>query len=156
MAAASDIRAAIDAATKAAMRARERQRLKALRLVNAALKQAEIDGRDGRQELADADVLAVLTRMCKQRRDALGQFAAAGRDDLAAIEQYELDVIEEFMPARLGEAEIAQAVADAVAATGASSMKDMGRVMGALRRPLAGRADMGAVSGLVKKALAGG
>lgn len=150
MTATSEIQSAIAAATKAAMRARQRDRVKALRLVNAALKQAEIDGR---ASLADADVLAVLTRMRKQRRDSLEQFTAAGREDLAAIERFEIEVIDEFMPQALSAEELETAVADTIAAVGATGMRDMGRVMGALRDLLAGRADMGEASRLVRTAL---
>ena len=147
----SDLKAKIAAATSTAMRARERERVKALRLISAEIKQAEIDRRP--ETLAEADVLAVLAKMCKQRRDSLGQFNDAGRSDLAAIEQYEIDVIEEFMPQALSDSELRDAVAGAIASTGATSMKDMGKVMGALKGELAGRADMGTVSRLVRTAL---
>ena len=150
MTATSEIQSAIAAATKAAMRARQRDRVKALRLVNAALKQAEIDGR---ASLADADVLAVLTKMRKQRRDSLEQFTAADREDLAAIERFEIEVIDEFMPQALSAEELEAAVADTITAVGATGMRDMGRVMGALRELLAGRADMGEASRLVRAAL---
>ena len=146
----TDLKQAIQAATKDAMRARDRDRVKALRLVNAELKQTEIDSR---KTLADADVVAVLARMVKQRRDSLGQFESAGRDDLAAIERFEIGVIEEFLPRALSADEIETAVADAIAATGASGMKDMGRVMGALKGELTGRADMAAVSQAVRARL---
>ncbi|MCY4015397.1 MAG: GatB/YqeY domain-containing protein [Gammaproteobacteria bacterium] len=150
MTATSEIQSMIAAATKAAMRARQRDRVKALRLINAALKQAEIDGR---ASLADADVLAVLTKMRKQRRDSLEQFTAADREDLAAIERFEIEVIDEFMPQALSAEELEAAVADTIAAVGATGMRDMGRVMGALRDLLAGRADMGEASRLVRAAL---
>lgn len=150
MTATSEIQSAIAAATKAAMRARQRDRVKALRLVNAALKQAEIDGRT---TLADADVLAVLTKMRKQRRDSLEQFTAADREDLAAIERFEIEVIDEFMPQALSAEELEAAVADTIATVGATGMRDMGRVMGALRDVVAGRADMGEASRLVRAAL---
>ena len=150
MTATSEIQSTITAATKAAMRARQRDRVKALRLINAALKQAEIDGR---ASLADADVLAVLTKMRKQRRDSLEQFTAADREDLAAIERFEIEVIDEFMPQALSAEELEAAVADTIAAVGATGMRDMGRVMGALRDLLAGRADMGEASRLVRAAL---
>jgi len=117
----ADLQCAITMATKAAMRARQRDRVKALRLVNAAVKQARIDS--GRP-LAEADVVAVLTRMRKQRRDSLAQFTAAGRDDLAAIERFEIDVIEEFMPRAPSADEIDAAVRAAVAATGAGSRRE--------------------------------
>lgn len=139
-------------ATKNAMRGRERERVSALRLVNAEIKQAEIDGR---KTLGDDDVIAVLTRMLRQRRDSLGHYENAGREDLAAVERFEIGVIEEFLPEALSEAEIDGAVRDSIRATGASSMKDMGRVMAALKGELAGRADMGVVSRMVRTALSG-
>ena len=148
----SDLKDRIEAATKDAMRARDRERVKALRLVNAELKQAAIDGR---KTLADVDVVGVLARMQKQRRDSLGQFETAGREDLAAIERFEIDVIEEFLPGALSAGEIEQAVAAAIEATGAAGMRDMGKVMGALKGELTGRADMGAVSQVVRAALQG-
>ena len=146
----SDLKARIRAATTDAMRQRARERVKALRLVNAALKQAEIDGQGS---LADADVVAVLARMRKQRRDSLAQFANAGREDLAAVERFEIGVIEEFLPEALSEDDLRQAVAAAIEATGAATMRDMGKVMAALKEELAGRADMAAVSKLVRAAL---
>ena len=146
----SDLKARLGAATAAAMRARQRERVKALRLVNAAVKQTEIDGR---RQLGDDDVVAVLVRMNKQRRDSLAQFEKAGREDLAAIERFEIAVIEEFLPEPLSQADIEGAVAAAMETTGAATMRDMGKVMGALKSELAGRADMGAVSRLVRAAL---
>ncbi|MCY3839350.1 MAG: GatB/YqeY domain-containing protein [Gammaproteobacteria bacterium] len=146
----SDLRDRIETATKDAMRARDRERVKALRLVNAELKQAAIDGR---KTLADADVVGVLARMVKQRRDSQGQFETAGREDLAAIERFEIEVIEEFLPGALAADEIEEAVAAAIKATGASGMRDMGKVMGALRGELTGRADLGEVSRMVRAAL---
>ena len=146
----SSLKASIADASTAAVRAKDRERVKALRLVNAALKQAEIDGR---KPLEDADVLAVLTKMRKQRLDSLDQFTRAERDDLAAIERYELAVIDEFMPQMLSDEELGEAVRDAIAATGASSMKDMGKVMGKLKAKFAGRVDMGAASREVRTAL---
>jgi len=148
----SDLQDRIEAATKDAMRARDRERVKALRLVNAELKQAAIDDR---KTLGDADVVGVLARMQKQRRDSQGQFETAGREDLAAIERFEIEVIEEFLPRAMSASEIEEAVAAAVVATGATGMKDMGRVMGALKGELTGRADMGAVSQVVRAALQG-
>ena len=148
----SDLADHIFAATKDAMRVRDRERVKALRLVNAELKQAAIDSR---KTLADADVLAVLARMQKQRRDSQGQYEKAGREDLAAIERFEIEVIEEFLPQAMSASEIEQAVAAAIEATGAAGMKDMGRVMGVLKGELTGRADMGAVSQVVRTALQG-
>lgn len=153
----SELKQRIAAATNAAVRARERERVKALRLVNAAIKQAEIDGRQAGSapELKDADVVAVLARMRKQRRDSVAQFAEAGRTDLVAIEERELAVIEEFLPAALTESELTAKVAAAVAAAGATAMGDMGKVMAALKTDLAGRADMALVSRLVRAALGG-
>lgn len=148
----SSLKASIADASTAAVRAKDRERVKALRLVNAALKQAEIDGR---KPLEDADVLAVLAKMRKQRLDSLDQFTRAGRDDLAAIERYELAVIDEFMPQMLSDDELGEAVRGAIAATGASSMKDMGKVMGKLKAEFAGRVDMGAASREVRAALTG-
>ena len=147
----SSLKASIAAASTAAVRAKDRERVKALRLVNAALKQAEIDGR---KPLEDADVLTVLAKMRKQRLDSLDQFTRAGREDLAAIERYELAVIDEFMPQMLSDEELVKAVQDAIAATGASSMKDMGKVMGKLKAEFAGRVDMAAASRAVRAALA--
>ena len=147
----SELKSTIGAATTAAMRARDRRRVGALRLVNAEIKRVEVDER---RELADADVLQVLTRMLKQRRDSLRQYRDAGRDDLADQEQFEIDLIDEFMPEALSDADIVQAIDEAVASVGATSMRDMGKVMGALRGALQGRADMGRVSGLVKERLA--
>ena len=149
----TDLRSSIDAATKNAMRARDRDRVKALRLVNAELKQAEIDSR---KTLRDDDVVAILARMLKQRRGSLGQYENAGREDLAAIERFEIDVIEEFLPQALSASEIEEAVAAAIRATGAAGMRDMGKVMGALQGELTGRADMGAVSRVVRAALGAG
>ncbi len=152
----SDLKTRIADATRSAMRARERDRVGALRLVNAEIKQVEIDDRiDDRKELSDADVLVVLTRMLRQRRGSLGQYEQAGREDLAAVERFEIGVIEEFMPKPLSEGEIDDAVAAAIGNTGALGMKDMGKVMGALKGELAGRADMGVVSRIVRAALGG-
>ena len=148
----SDLKTRIADATRSAMRARERDRVGALRLVNAEIKQVEIDDR---KELSDADVLVVLARMLRQRRDSLGQFERAGREDLAAVERFEIGVIEEFMPKPLSEGEIDDAVAAAIGNTGALGMKDMGKVMGALKGELAGRADMGVASRIVRAALGG-
>ena len=137
--------------TVAAMRARDRARVAALRLVAAEIKQREVDSRES---LDDAGVLAVLDRMLKQRRDASEQYRAAGRDELAAAEQFEIEVIETYLPAPLTAAEVAALVAEAVEATGASSMRDMGGVMARLRPEVQGRADMAEVSRLVRERLA--
>ncbi|HEY1035499.1 MAG TPA: GatB/YqeY domain-containing protein [Pseudoxanthomonas sp.] len=137
---------------KAAMKAGEKDRLAVIRLINAAIKQREVDERI---ELDDAAVLAVLEKMVKQRKDSVSQFEAANREDLAAIERAELVVIDTYLPARLGEAEILAAIEAAVAETGATGPADMGKLMGVLKPRLAGQADMGQVSALIKKKLAG-
>ena len=137
---------------KTAMKAGEKTRLGVIRLVNAAIKQKEVDERI---ELDDAQVLAVLEKMVKQRRDSISQFDAAGRDDLSAIERTEMAIIEHYLPARLGEAAILDAVDAAMRETGASGPADMGKLMAVLKPKLAGQADMGEVSKLVKQRLAG-
>jgi uncharacterized protein YqeY len=138
---------------KTAMRAKDSARLSTIRLLLAAIKQREVDERI---ELTDADVLGVIDKMVKQRRDSIAQFQAGKRDDLVAIESAELAVLEGYMPARLSDPEIDAMIAEAIAATGASGMAGMGKVMGALKGKLAGRADMGAVSARIKQKLAGG
>ena len=147
----SELKNTIGAATKAAMRARDRRRLGALRLVNAEIKRLEVDER---RELADTDVLQALARMLKQRRDSLRQYQDAGREDLAEQEQFEIDLIDEFLPQAASDEDVAKAIDEAVTNVGATSMRDMGKVMAALRGSLQGRADMGRVSGLVKERLA--
>lgn len=142
----------ISDATKAAMKARDKARLAALRLINAEIKRVEVDER---RELGDDDVLAVLNRMVKQRRDSLAQYRDAGRDDLADQEQGELDLIAEFLPEPLSDGELEQLISDALAESGAESVRDMGKVMALLRGPVQGRADMAAVSARVKARLAG-
>ncbi len=146
----SQLKQRIEDATKDAMRARERQQLGALRLINAALKQVEVDER---KVLGDTDVLSVLNRMLKQRRDSFEQYEAAGREDLAAQERFEIDLIESFMPAQMSEADIANAVKEAVEVTAAETMGDMGKVMAHLKDELTGKADMGLVSRQVKTQL---
>jgi len=135
---------------KAAMRAKEAARLGAIRLLLAAIKQKEVDERVA---LDDAGVLTVVEKLLKQRKDSITQYAAAGRDDLAAAERAEADLLAAYMPAQLSVAEIASEVAAAVAATGAAGPADMGKVMGIVKAKLAGRADMGEVSKQVKAAL---
>ncbi|MFT4257406.1 MAG: GatB/YqeY domain-containing protein [Pseudoxanthomonas sp.] len=137
---------------KAAMKAGDKEKLATIRLINAALKQREVDERI---EITDAIVLAVLEKMVKQRKDSISQYESAGREDLAAVERAELAVIDGYLPARLDEAEILAAIDAAIAATGAASAADMGKLMGVLKPQLAGQADMGLVSALVKKKLAG-
>ena len=137
---------------KAAMKGGDKASLAVIRLINAAIKQREVDERI---ELDDAAVLAVLEKMVKQRKDSVSQFEAANREDLAAIERAELVVIDTYLPAKLGEAEILAAIEAAVAETGATGPADMGKLMGVLKPRLAGQADMGQVSALIKKKLAG-
>ena len=148
----SDLRGRIADATKEAMKARDKSRVAALRLVGAEIKRVEVDER---RELADSDVVAVLNRMLKQRNDSESQFRAAGRVDLADQEAYEIALLKEFMPAALGDAELDALIRGAIAASGATSMRDMGKVMAALRDSVQGRADMGMVSTRVKALLAG-
>jgi hypothetical protein len=137
---------------KSAMKAGDKRRLGVVRLMLAAMKQREVDERIA---LNDAEVLSVLDKMVKQRRDSLEQYAQAGRDDLAEQERYELEVIRTYLPTALSDEELARLVGEAIAATGAQSMKDMGKVMGILRPQVQGRADMAAVSALVKQGLGG-
>ncbi len=137
---------------KTAMRAKDRERLGVLRLITAAIKQREVDERI---ELEDADITTILTKMTKQRRDSLSQFLDADRQDLADQEIFELDIIKDYLPEQLSEDEILALVQEVISSTGASDMKDMGKVMGMLKPKLDGRADMGSVSGLIKKQLAG-
>ena len=137
---------------KAAMRAGDVRRRDALRLLLAALKQREVDER---RDLTDPDVIAVIERMLKQRRDSITQFEKGGRQDLADAERFEVEVLQGYLPQALSDAEIAAAVAAVIGETGAKSPADMGRVMAALKGRLAGRADMGKVSALVKAKLAG-
>jgi uncharacterized protein YqeY len=137
---------------KAAMRAKETARLGTVRLLLAAMKQKEVDERI---ELTDADVLAIIDKMVKQRRESIAQFEKAGRNDLAEAEKAEIAVLSGYLPQQLSEAEVGQAIAAAIAETGAAGAKDMGKVMGLLKSRLAGRTDMGRVSGLVKAKLAG-
>ncbi len=137
---------------KTAMKARETQRLSAIRLLLAAVKQREVDER---KDLSDAEVASVIEKMIKQRRDSIAQYTSANRKDLADQETFELNLLAGYLPKQLSDAEIVQAVQDAVAQTGAKGAADMGKVMGALKAKLAGRADMAKVSALVKTKLAG-
>ncbi|TFH46243.1 MAG: GatB/YqeY domain-containing protein [Lysobacterales bacterium] len=136
----------------AAMRAKDKARLGTLRLVTAAIKQIEVDSRE---ECDDSGVLAVLEKMLKQRRDSLQQFSDAGRQDLADQESYEIGVIEAYMPEALPADKLQILIDSAIAETGATSMRDMGKVMGLLKPQVQGRADLGAVSGMVKEKLSG-
>ena len=148
---ASDNQAAINAAVKDAMRARDKPRLQVLRLITSEFKRIEVDERI---ELDDARVLAVLDKMVKQRRDSAAQYRSAERLDLAEQEDFEIGVIGDFLPAQLSEAELAELVDITCTETGAESMGDMGKLMAALKPKVQGRADMGAVSRLVKARLA--
>lgn len=135
---------------KAAMRAKETARLGAIRLLLAAMKQREVDERI---ELTDADVVAIIEKMLKQRRDSITQYKAANRQDLVEVEEFEVSILQTYMPQQLSEAEIVSAIAEAISATGAAGPQDMGKVMGVVKPKLAGRADMGKVSGLIKAQL---
>ncbi|WP_413111186.1 GatB/YqeY domain-containing protein [Thaumasiovibrio sp. DFM-14] len=135
---------------KAAMKARNKPRLGAIRLVMAAIKQREVDEQ---MPLTDENLIAILTKMVKQRRDSVAQYSDAGRQDLADVELAEIAVLEEFLPQPLSDDEVAALLDEAIAATGAASMQDMGKLMGVLKPKVQGRADMGKVSQLVKAKL---
>lgn len=146
----SELKERINAAVKAAMRAGDKVRLGTLRMIMAGIKQREVDER---RELSDADVLAVLSKMIKQRRESYTQYHDAGRQDLAQKEQAEMECIGEFMPQPLSDAEVDQLVDAAIVETQAQSVKDMGKVMGVLKPKVQGRADLGTVSARVKARL---
>ena len=135
---------------KTAMRAKDTARLGAIRLLLAAMKQREVDERI---ELSDADVIAIIEKMIKQRRDSISQFEAAKRQELADAEKFEISVLQAYMPQQMTENEVATAVAEAIASSGAQSPQEMGKVIALLKPKLAGRADMGKVSALVKARL---
>ena len=137
---------------KTAMRAKETARLGTVRLLLSAMKQKEVDER---VVLTDADILAIIDKMVKQRRESIAQFEKAGRNDLADVEKAEIAVLSAYLPQQLSEAEVAAAIAAAIAETGASGAKEMGKVLGLLKSRLAGKTDMGKVSGLVKAKLQG-
>jgi hypothetical protein len=137
---------------KTAMRAKDSARLSAIRLILASIKQKEVDERI---DLTDADVVGILEKMIKQRRESIAQFEKAARKDLADAEKFELGVLSGYLPQQLGDAEIQKEINSVIAETGASGVKDMGKVMAALKARLAGRADMGKVSALVKARLSG-
>lgn len=147
---ASDILNNVKAAMKDAMRAKEKERLATIRLIQAEFKRIEVDERI---ELDDNRVIAVLDKMVKQRRDSIQQYEAAGRDELAAIEIAEIAVIQDFLPTPLTDQEINDMIDSAIAETGAESMRDMGKVVGLLKGPMQGRADMAVVSKIVKDRL---
>jgi uncharacterized protein len=135
---------------KSALKAGDKRRLGVVRLILAAIQQREVDER---VELDDTQVLAVLDKMVKQRRDSVGQYSAAGREDLAEVERYEIEVCQGYLPQALTETEIAALIDAAIAATGAAGMKDMSKVMAQIRPQAQGRADMGAISALIKQRL---
>jgi len=137
---------------KAAMRAKEAARLSTIRLLLAAIKQREVDERI---ELDDAQVLSVIEKMIKQRRESIAQYEKAARKDLADVEKAEIEVLSGYMPAQMSDADVEKLVQSTISETGASGVKDMGKVMAALKGKLAGKADMGKVSGLVKSKLSG-
>ena len=145
------LRDRINEDVKSAMRAGDASRRDALRLLTAALKQKEVDER---KTLADPDVIGIIDKMVKQRRDSIAQFKQGGRDDLVEKEEFEISVLEQYMPQGLSEAEIETAIGVAIAETGAKAPSDMGKVMGVLKSRLAGRADMSKVSARVKAKLA--
>ena len=146
------LKARLQADMKAAMKSGDKARLGVIRLIHAAIKQREVDERS---ELDDTQVLAVLDKMLKQRRDSVAQYTEAGREDLADKERFEIQICQDYMPAALSDDEIDALITAAIADTGAAGMQDMGKVMGILKPQAPGRADMGAVSGLVKAKLAG-
>ena len=137
---------------KAAMRAKDSARLSAVRLILAGIKQREVDER---KELTDADVASVIEKMIKQRRESIAHYEKAARKDLADAEKFELEVLSGYLPQQMSDAEIQQELQKAIAESGASSVRDMGKVMALLKQRLAGRADMGKVSNLVKSRLSG-
>jgi len=144
------LREKINEDMKAAMKAREAGKLSAIRLLQAALKQKEVDERI---TLSDSDVLGIIDKMLKQRRDSIEQFRAGNRPDLVAKEEFEVTVLQAYMPAQLSDAEVMKIMDDVIVQTGAQGARDMGKVMNALRPLVAGRADMGKLSGLVKARL---
>jgi len=146
------LKARITEDMKSAMRARETARLGAIRLLLAAIKQREVDERI---ELDDTQIIAVIDKMLKQRRDSISQFEAAGRQELADIEHFEISVLQTYMPDAASDEEIDALIAQVVAETGASGVKDMGKVMAAVKPKLAGRADMAQVSTRIKVKLVG-
>jgi uncharacterized protein YqeY len=135
---------------KVAMKAKATQRLSALRLLTAAIKQREVDDR---RELSDADVIGVIEKMIKQRRESIAQYQAGARQDLAAAEQFEIDILAEYLPQQASDAEIDAVIGEGIAATGAKAIADMSKVMAVVKSKLAGRVDMGQVSARVRAKL---
>lgn len=148
----SPLKARIIEEMKGALRAGNKETLGTIRLVLAAIKQVEVDTR---KDLGDSQIIAVMDKMVKQRRESIALFEQAGRNELAAKEQREIDVIRTYLPEPLDEAKIEAMIAEALAATGATTLRDMGKVMGRLKPKLQGRADMGAVSSVIKARLSG-
>ena len=146
----SELKKQIQDAVISAMKAGEKKRLAIIRLMTSAMKQIEIDERI---ELDDQRIIVILDKMVKQRRESISQFKTAGRDDLVKQENFEIDIIQEFLPQALGEEEVDDIVSQAIKQTGASSIKDMGKVMGLVKPQIVGRADMGEVSGRIKSLL---
>jgi uncharacterized protein YqeY len=146
----SELKKHIQAAVVTAMKSGDKARLAVTRLITSSIKQVEVDERI---ELDDARVIAILDKMVKQRRESIAQFKSAERDDLVKQESFEIDIIQEFLPQALSEEELDEIVNQAIAQTGASSIKDMGKVMGLVRPQIIGRADMGEVSGRIKTIL---
>ena len=146
----ADLKSSLMADIKSAMKSGDKPRLGVLRLISAAIKQREVDERI---ELTDADIISVLDKMSKQRRESIAQYESANRDDLAAVERSELDIIAQYLPAALSADEIDTLISDAISETGASGIRDMGKVMGLLKPKLQGRADMAAVSAQIKDRL---
>ncbi|CCB65361.1 GatB/YqeY domain-containing protein [Hyphomicrobium sp. B1] len=144
------MRAKINADIKTAMKAGEKQKVGTLRLINAAIQSAEIEAK---KDLDDAAILAVMTKMVKQRRDSIAQYTSGGRPELAATEQAEIDIIEAYLPKQMDDAAVTAAIAEAIKETGAASPKDMGKVMGALKAKYAGQMDFQKASAAVKAAL---
>ena len=148
----SGLKAQLTDAMKAAMKGGDKETLAVIRLMLAALKQVEVDERI---ELDDTRIISILDKMVKQRRESISQFDAAGRDDLSSKEKAELEIIQQYLPQALSEEEITGIINDAIAKTGAESIKDMGKVMGIVKPQVTGRGDMGAISGKIKSLLAG-
>lgn len=146
----SQLKATLTQAMKDAMRSKEKDRLAVIRLALSAIKQIEVDTQG---EVGDDQALAALDKMVKQRRESIKQYSEAGRDELVAEEQAEIDVLVDFLPEQASEEEINTLIQNAITETGAESMRDMGKVMGVIRPKLAGRADMGKVSGMIKAQL---
>jgi len=146
----SDLKQRIMDDMKSCMRAGDKERLGTIRLALSAIKQQEVDSRS---TLEDADILAILDKMAKQRRESIEQFEKAGRDDLASKEKDELKVIQTYLPSQLSEEEIASIIDEAIQTTGAQTMRDMGKIMGIIKPKMQGRADMSAVSALIKSRL---